>query len=311
MTMNPRPVNPTRRRVLALARWATMVAILLVTVMATARTLAQGSSPAPTGAASAATATAPAPAAGGASAAPAPKKVSLFSLFAESFDLFTILLVVGSLAGWTIIIVCVIEIRRANIAPDEPAQIIGNLARAGRFADLRQFVTDDDAMVSRVVRAAVAVPVSDKNAVREAAELAASEESARWFRKLEPLNVIGNLGPLLGLAGTVWGMIIAFAALSESGGQANPQTLSLGISKALFHTLLGLMLAVPCLAVFGFYRQLVDRLCTRAMVQAAELVELLPADARARLDGAPTPGGVNGARPGVPAPAAQPRPAGR
>ncbi|MFN0011001.1 MAG: MotA/TolQ/ExbB proton channel family protein, partial [Phycisphaerales bacterium] len=96
------------------------------------------------------------------------------------------------------------------------------------------------------------------------------------FRKIEPLNIIGNLGPLLGLAGTVWGMVIAFAALGQAGGQANPAVLSVGISKALFHTLLGLMLAVPALTVFGFYRSIVDKLCNRAMAISAELVELLP-----------------------------------
>lgn len=214
-------------------------------------------------------------------------RVSLWELFSQSFDLFTILLVIGSLAGWTIIIICMIEVRKSNIAPDEPAEIISGLCRSGRWADLRAFVAEDDALVSRVIRAGLAVPTDDKDAVREAAELAASEECARWFRKVEPLNVIGNLGPLLGLAGTVWGMIIAFAALGQSGGQASPANLSLGISKALFHTLLGLLLAVPCLTIYGFYRSLIDKLCTRAMVAASELVELLPREARLRLGDAP------------------------
>ena len=214
-------------------------------------------------------------------------RVSLWELFSQSFDLFTVLLVIGSLAGWTIIIICMIEVRKSNIAPDEPAEIISGLCRAGRWADLRAFAAEDDALVSRVIRAGLAVPTDDKDAVREAAELAASEECARWFRKVEPLNVIGNLGPLLGLAGTVWGMIIAFAALGHAGGQASPANLSLGISKALFHTLLGLLLAVPCLTVYGFYRSLIDKLCTRAMVAASELVELLPREARLRLGDAP------------------------
>lgn len=209
-------------------------------------------------------------------------RVSLWELFSQSFDLFTILLVIGSLAGWTIIIICMIEVRKSNVAPDEPVQIITGLCKAQRWNDLRAFVDEDDALVSRVVRAGMAVPTDDKDSVREAAELAASEEAARWFRKVEPLNVIGNLGPLLGLAGTVWGMIIAFAALGQSGGQASPANLSLGISKALFHTLLGLLLAVPCLTIYGFYRSLIDKLVTRAMVAASDLVEMLPREARLR-----------------------------
>lgn len=237
-------------------------------------------------------------------------RVSLFSLFQQSFDLFTILLVIGSLAGWTIIFICFLEVRKNNIAPEEPVQIISELIAKQRWGELRQFVTEDDALVSKALRAAIHVPSDDKEAVRDAAEMAASEECSRWFRKIEPLNVLGNIGPLLGLAGTVWGMILAFAALQSSQGQASPAILSGGIAKALFHTLLGLMLAVPCLTVFGLYRSFIDKLCTRAMVVAGEFVELLPRDPRVRmaLGGAGGGAGAQQARPvqgGGPSP--QPR----
>lgn len=245
-------------------------------------------------------------------------QVSLFSLFKESFDLFTVLLVIGSLAGWTIIFICVLEIRKNNIAPEEPEQIIADLIGKQRWGDLRQFVSEDDALVSKALRAAISVPTDDKEAVRDAAEMAASEECAKWFRKIEPLNVLGNIGPLLGLAGTVWGMILAFAALQSSQGQASPAILSGGIAKALFHTLLGLMLAVPCLTVFGLYRTFIDKVCTRAMVVAGEFVELLPRDPRVRMAIGPAAGvnrpaaapmGGQGAMPGAaPAGGAQPRP---
>jgi biopolymer transport protein ExbB len=287
-----------RRRVLAIARWAAMLTIAAVVVLVSNRVLAQTGTPAP-GASAAASATPAAPTPGA--------KTSLMSLFLDSWDLFTVLLVGGSLAAWTIIIVCLIEVRKSKIAPEEPTRIIEQLCRAepARWNDLRQFVNEDDALVCRIIRAAMNTPTSDKNAMREAAELGASEEVAKWFRKLEPLNVIGNMGPLLGLAGTVWGMIIAFAALAAAGGQPNPAVLSIGISKALFHTLLGLMLAVPCLLVFGFFRQIVDKHCTRVIVQAADLVELLPADARVRLGGATVGGGT----PRAPMPQPMPRPA--
>ena len=290
-----------RRRIFVLARWATMFTIACVLLMVSARVLGQSTPGSTTTPPAATTPAAPStsPTASG--------QTSLMSLFLGSWDLFTVLLIGGSLAAWTIIIICLIEVRKSKIAPEEPTRIIDQLCRAepARWNDLRQFVNEDEALICKIVRAAMNSPTSDKNAMREAAELAASEESAKWFRRLEPLNVIGNMGPLLGLAGTVWGMIIAFAALGASGGQANPAVLSLGISKALFHTLLGLMLAVPCLLVFGFFRQIVDKHCTRVMVQASELVELLPSDARVRLDGAPA--GGNGT-PRAPMPQPMPRP---
>lgn len=294
MTMftNHRPANPlSGRRSWGLLRVLTLAlaaGLLLAGAQAVLAQTAPATPPTPT----------PAP------AAETTQKVPLMKLVSEAFDLFMVLLVIGSLAGWTIIIICFIEVRERIIAPAEPVQIMTVMAKGARWSELKQFADEDDAMASRIVRAAMACPSDDKAGMREAAEMAASEEVSRWFRRIEPLNVIGNLGPLLGLAGTVWGMILAFLALGEAQGQANPNVLSTGISKALMHTLLGLMLAVPCLTVFGFYRSRIDRLCTRAMVAASELVELLPEDARVR--------GALSAVPGIAPPtraATTPRPA--
>lgn len=207
----------------------------------------------------------------------APQATGLWPLFRQSFDVFTVLLLAGSLVGVTVIFLCVFEVRAKNILPGTVIARLRDLARSGRWEDLAIAVREDDSFVSRVLRPAVELSGADRTAIRDAAELAASEESARWFRKIDLLNVIGNLGPLVGLAGRVWGMILAFTSLGNTGGQAGPADLSLGISKALFHTLLGLCLAVPCLLVFGVYRAVVDRLCTRGIVIAGEIVERLPA----------------------------------
>src|SRR5207253_7102619 len=107
-------------------------------------------------------------------------------------------------------------------------------------------------------------------------------QTANQFRSIEHLNVIGNLGPLLGLLGTVLGMIEAFQAMNAAGGQANPADLAGGISKALAHTMLGLILAVPCLAAFGILRTTVDRLTTKAALVAEELLLMMrPSEPRA------------------------------
>ncbi len=214
---------------------------------------------------------------------------SLWGLFRQSFDLFSVLLISGSIAAVAIITRCVLDIRDTNILPRRSLEAIRGLIAAGRLGELRDFVRKDASFPSVVLRAALPhhrpdEPGAGKAAMREAAELAASEQSAAWFRRIEPLNVIGNLGPLVGLAGTVWGMILAFTELGVTGGQARPADLSLGISKALFHTLLGLCLATPCLLVFGFYRTIVDRICNRAMAVSAEFVERL-----AESDEAPSP----------------------
>lgn len=205
-----------------------------------------------------------------------PAAGGLWPLFVQSFDAFTVLLILGSLIGVSMVFVCMIDIREGRILPKQTIDRVSDLIRAERWEDLEILVKSNASFVPRVLRAVLSRGRADRATIRETAELAASEESARWFRRIELLNVIGNLGPLIGLAGTVWGMILAFTSLGNSGGQAGPSDLSLGISKALFHTLLGLCLAIPCLLVYGIYRSIVDRLCTRGMMLVAEFVDKLP-----------------------------------
>ncbi len=78
-----------------------------------------------------------------------------------------------------------------------------------------------------------------------------------WFR---PLEVIASLAPLLGLFGTVLGMITAFRQLEAAGNQVNPAILSGGIWEALLTTAVGLAVAIPTVAVLNWLERTVDRL---------------------------------------------------
>lgn len=200
--------------------------------------------------------------------------IGLWSLFAQSFDLFTIVLLLGSLVAVGLIVRAALEIRAAAVAPEDLETEARKHAAAGNAPALAALCEDDTSFIGPILLAA-ARSEGDKDAAKEAAELAAGEQIALWFRKVELLSLIGNVAPLVGLAGTVWGMILAFTTLGDAGGQAGPAALSLGISKALFHTLLGLCLAIPCLVVYGIYRSILDRLCTRAMATASDILALL------------------------------------
>jgi len=211
-------------------------------------------------------------------AVPSAEPFGLWALFVQSLDVFTVALVGGSLFAVAWIARCAMDVRTNRILPPESVSRAKELTRrpppdAGAW---RTFAERDGAFLGAVVQAGLDAAPRGRGAVREAAELRASAETASWFRRIEILNVIGNLAPLVGLAGTVWGMILAFSALSAAGGEAGPGELSAGISKALFHTLLGLLLAIPCLLAFGIFRSVVDRACTEAMVLASELIERMP-----------------------------------
>jgi biopolymer transport protein ExbB len=97
-------------------------------------------------------------------------------------------------------------------------------------------------------------------------------ETAKALRPLEYLNVLGNIAPMLGLFGTVYGMIAAFQSLVESGGSPDPASLAAGIGTALVTTFWGLVVAIPALAAYAVLRNRVDALTADGVVEAERLI---------------------------------------
>jgi biopolymer transport protein ExbB len=218
----------------------------------------------------------------------------------ENIDPIFITIGLLSIVGLTLTIQGFLQNRRAALVPDDSVGQIRDLIAQKKYKELLDFTEADDTFVSNSLNAALK-RAPDFEAMREAMETTVGEQTAERFRKIEYLNIIGNLGPLLGLLGTVWGMIIAFSEMDAAGGNASPGQLAGGVSKALAHTFLGLGLAVPCLAAFGVLRTIIDRRTIEAGLLSEELLlSIKPADFRGGT-GAPT-------RPvtGVPQPAPPP-----
>ena len=209
---------------------------------------------------------------------PTASTANAWSLFVDSFDIFSVTLILGSLVAMTLIVRILMDARRSVIAPQSTYHKLRDHLMSGNLGGFEKGLAEDDSVVCSAAKAAYRARDKGKDAMRDAAELAASNVCARWVRPLDTLRVIGELGPLVGLAGTGWGMIIAFVRLGQAGGSAGPTDLSLGISKALFHTMLGLVLAVPCLLVYGMYRAIVEKHCNAAMAQAGEIVDMIPVE---------------------------------
>lgn len=208
------------------------------------------------------------------------KKENLLQLVMENKDFVSFTIAVLSIIGLTLIIQGFIKIRAAAMIPESSTNHIRELIGQRQFKELIDFTETDPSFISRALNPALKRAPSFSS-MKEAMETSVAEQTAEQFRRIEYLNIIGNLGPLLGLLGTVLGMIDAFQGLQAAGGAADPASLSGGISKALCHTFLGLFLAVPCLAVFGIQRTMVDRLTTQAALISEELLLLIkPAEAK-------------------------------
>lgn len=208
-----------------------------------------------------------------------------------------------SICALTLIIQGFIRNRPSVMIPEESNNQIRDLIAQKKFKDLIDFTETDPSFVSRALNPALKRAPSFSS-MKEAMETAIGEQTAEQFRKIEYLNIIGNLGPLLGLLGTVMGMIQAFEQMHQAGGSAKPSELAYGISTALTHTFLGLFLAIPCLGAFGVLRTIVDRLTIKGALIAEEMLLMVkPAEAKPGAPAAPRamPGGVP--HPAAPAPA--------
>jgi biopolymer transport protein ExbB len=95
---------------------------------------------------------------------------------------------------------------------------------------------------------------------KSAAEEAGEDNTARLYRKTDVLAVIGAIAPMLGLFGTVEGMIDAFNAIAETQGSVKPADLAGPIGKALITTWLGLLVAIPSMIAFSYFRNKIDSL---------------------------------------------------
>jgi biopolymer transport protein ExbB len=95
-----------------------------------------------------------------------------------------------------------------------------------------------------------------KSAVEEAGE----DHTARLYRKTDGLNIIGVIAPMLGLFGTVEGMMESFNIIASTEGAAQPYQLADSISKALVTTWLGLVVAIPSMVAFSYFRNKIDSL---------------------------------------------------
>lgn len=111
--------------------------------------------------------------------------------------------------------------------------------------------------------------------VERAAEDAGRREVKRLAVKLRPLVVVAMIAPLLGLLGTVWGMIEAFTAIAANDGLGKPEVLASGISQALITTAAGLAVAIPTQAVYYYFRSRIDRFARLAEDTQLELCRIL------------------------------------
>ena len=195
---------------------------------------------------------------------------------------FKIIVMGGEAIGyiiWAISIVTValivkyaIAIRRTTILPPLVYEEIQGLFEEKQYRDAIDRTAEDPSFTCYVIHAALSEAGHGYGAMERAMEEASEERTTNMLRGLEWLNLIGNIGPMLGLLGTVWGMINVFFDIVAAGGMPKPADLAGGIGVALVTTLLGLSVAIPALSAYAILRNRVDALTSEAMVASQDLI---------------------------------------
>jgi len=159
-----------------------------------------------------------------------------------------------SVAGFSFAFERLFHLRKSLIIPDGMAEQAHQLWTSGDLAGVQKLANDRPSALGR----ALLLIVEHKDATQADVSTIAGNEVSREIRyhllKAYPLAVVATISPLLGLFGTVYGMIGAFESVALAGEMGDPSIMAGDISYALITTALGLLIAVPALAAYHYFR---------------------------------------------------------
>jgi biopolymer transport protein ExbB len=128
------------------------------------------------------------------------------------------------------------------------------LLKSRDFAGMYKLVKEEDSFVGKTLTAGLTELQYSLDDAREAVDRVADAQTMRLEKKISMLAVIGSLGPMIGLLGTLKGMISSFSAIATAGTQLKPDQVAHGISEALVLTFEGVALSLPAIFFFAYFR---------------------------------------------------------
>ena len=182
-------------------------------------------------------------------------------------------LLFASVIAVALIIERATALRRTKIVPAGLLQSAVADYRQSGFAEPQLARLEAHSPLGRVLAAGMRNARSSREIMKEAIEEAGRSVAHDLERFLTTLGTIASIAPLMGLFGTVVGMIEIFGASTAAGN--NPQTLAHGISVALYNTAFGLIVAIPSMIFYRHFRAQVDGFLVEMEQEAVKLVELL------------------------------------
>ncbi|KAF0193160.1 MAG: biopolymer transport protein ExbB [Gammaproteobacteria bacterium] len=192
----------------------------------------------------------------------------------ESGGWLMVPIILCSIIALAIIVERFWALQRSRICPRNLVNQIWQWARGGELDATRIASLRSSSPLGYVLAAGLVNLRHDRAIMKEAIEETGRQVVMELERYLNTLGTIASVSPLLGLLGTVFGMIQVFTSLS-TGGAGNPGALAGGISQALITTAAGLSVAIPSLMFYRYFRGRVDELVCTMEAESLKMVEVL------------------------------------
>lgn len=177
-----------------------------------------------------------------------------------------------SCALFALVIMNLISARRTSLCPPELIEDFETHLDNKQYQEAYELSRTDDSFLGNVLAAGLARLSSSYSHAVAAMQEVGAEENMKLDHRLSYLALIGTLSPMIGLFGTVHGMINSFYEIAAGGGTPDPNKLANGISTALLTTLLGLMVAIPAIAAYNLLKNHVQKLVLEVGIQSENLM---------------------------------------
>lgn len=191
----------------------------------------------------------------------APEQKSTLRWFYESLGLLYSVAFLGlSFTFVALFVMNVLTARRESIVPVALVEGFEAHLNEKRYQEAYEMAKNDESFLGQVLSAGLAKLSAGYEQAIEAMQEVGEEENMKLEHRLSYIALIGTISPMVGLLGTVHGMVQSFMVIAASTTTPKPSELAAGISKALVTTLVGLCLAIPAIAVYNILRNRVARL---------------------------------------------------
>jgi biopolymer transport protein ExbB len=202
-------------------------------------------------------------------------------------------LVISSIVALAIVMERLFALRASKVLPKQDIETARKMATMPKLNEELLDSLRENSLIGRVLAVGLESRELPRHIMKENIEEAGRHAVHELERYLPALGTIATSGPLLGLLGTVLGMIAAFSAITKVG-MGNPTELASGIAEALVSTAVGLFVAIPALMFYRYFRARVDSFVVKMEQEAMRLVEITNSQRRTN--------------PAIPTPNPNPRP---